>query len=125
MIPIPGNIGVIACAADRRLGCLALRLTAVGAVAADLDMEAAFSSSGVVLLCFCRLDERQGCWGELACGGGGLIRPGAAAWTSRVAQLRPILCSLAVPFAAACRGAEARACDEGRRPVARGFTQPG
>ena len=82
-LPFPSNIGIIARAAPRRLGCIAFRLTAVAAVAANLDLEATASSSGVVLLCCSRLAERHECWDELACGGGGLIRPGAAVLTSR------------------------------------------
>jgi len=83
ILPFPSNIGIIARVAPRRLGCIAFRLTAVAAVAANLDLEATASSSDVVLLCCSQLAERHGRWDELACGGGGLIRPGAAVLTSR------------------------------------------
>ena len=127
MLPFPSNIGIIAHAASRRLGCIAFRLTAVAAVAANLDLEATASSSDVVLLCCSRLAERHGRWDELACGGGGLIRSGAAVLTrlAAMAQFRPNLWPLAVPSAAACRGTEARASDEARRPVAHGRAQVG
>ena len=82
-LPFPSNISIIARAAPRRLGCIAFRLTAVAAVAANLDLEATASSSDVVLLCCSRLAERRWRWNELSCGGGGLIRPGAADLTSR------------------------------------------
>jgi len=78
-----GDIGVTGCAAPRPLGCLALMLTAVAARDADVDLEATASSSGIVLLCFSRLRDRYGCWGELRFNGGGLTRPGVVTLATR------------------------------------------